>query len=421
MTSTCVDWPWGYAMTSDPSNPSTHPIRFAALLGGLLINLLIAGGCTTDGDDDPLIEALDLAELDIESLTVNATNPVVAPERTVQFTATGRRPDNSTRDVTEAVRWSSSEPAVATIDATGLVATRAIGTTTITAQVGNLADRLDLTVSDADVQSLDLSQSPTQTEACRNLTLVANGSFADGTIRDVTEEVQWQSDNTTIARFADAPAGQLQTRALGSTTVTATLDDVSAGPLAITVAGVPQGITIAPDIDTLAVGATETFTAEGRYNGEREDITANVTWGSEPENGVIRVDPDGSVTPQGTGSATVTATCAGIVAREDFTVAEAATLTRIEINDGDPFITLDRGATTQLEAEAIFSDGAREDITDDASWSTTDQGDEAVSVDDDDDKGEVTGDSLGIGVVEAEYQGATDDITIQVEDPDSGL
>jgi len=408
-------------MTSDPSNPSTHPIRFAALLGGLLINLLIAGGCTTDGDDDPLIEALDLAELDIESLTVNATNPVVAPERTVQFTATGRRPDNSTRDVTEAVRWSSSEPAVATIDATGLVATRAIGTTTITAQVGNLADRLDLTVSDADVQSLDLSQSPTQTEACRNLTLVANGSFADGTIRDVTEEVQWQSDNTTIARFADAPAGQLQTRALGSTTVTATLDDVSAGPLAITVAGVPQGITIAPDIDTLAVGATETFTAEGRYNGEREDITANVTWGSEPENGVIRVDPDGSVTPQGTGSATVTATCAGIVAREDFTVAEAATLTRIEINDGDPFITLDRGATTQLEAEAIFSDGAREDVTDDASWSTTDQGDEAVSVDDDDDKGEVTGDSLGIGVVEAEYQGATDDITIQVEDPDSGL
>lgn len=408
-------------MTSDPSNPSTHPIRFAALLGGLLINLLMAGGCTTDGDDDPLIEALDLAELDIESLTVNATNPVVAPERTVQFTATGRRPDNSTRDVTEAVRWSSSEPAVATIDATGLVATRAIGTTTITAQVGNLADRLDLTVSDADVQSLDLSQSPTQTEACRNLTLVANGSFADGTIRDVTEEVQWQSDNTTIARFADAPAGQLQTRAQGSTTVTATLDGVSADPLAITVAGVPQGITIAPDIDTLAVGATETFTAEGRYNGEREDITANVTWGSEPENGVIRVDPDGSVTPQGTGSATVTATCAGIVAREDFTVAEAATLTRIEINDGDPFITLDRGATTQLEAEAIFSDGAREDVTDDASWSTTDQGDEAVSVDDDDDKGEVTGDSLGIGVVEAEYQGATDDITIQVEDPDSGL
>jgi uncharacterized protein YjdB len=403
------------------SKPSTHPIRFAALLGGLLINLLIAGGCTTDGDDDPLLEALDLAELDIESLTVSATNTVVAPERTVQFTATGRRPDNSTRDVTEAVRWSSSEPAVATIDGTGLVATRAIGTTTITAQVGNLADRLDLTVSDADVQSLDLSQSPTQTEACRNLALVANGSFADGTSRDVTEAVQWQSDNTTIARFAEAPAGQLQTRAPGSTTVTATLDNVTADPLAITVAGVPQGITIAPDIDTLAVGATETFTAEGRYNGEREDITANVTWGSEPENGIIRVDPDGSVTPQGTGSATVTATCAGIVAREDFTVAEAATLTRIEINDGDPFITLDRDATTQLEAEAIFSDGSREDITDDASWSTTDQGDEAVSVDDDDNKGEVTGDSLGIGVVEAEYQGATDDITIQVEDPDSGV
>jgi uncharacterized protein YjdB len=70
------------------------------------------------------------------SATVNSlvvTGPTVGVGLTAQFTATANMSDGTTQNVTTAAAWQSSNPAVATVSALGVVAGVADGQSTITA------------------------------------------------------------------------------------------------------------------------------------------------------------------------------------------------------------------------------------------------------------------------------------------------
>src|SRR5258708_5605408 len=70
--------------------------------------------------------------------------PSSAPVNTnVQFTATGNYSDGSSADITTLVTWASST-AAATIDASGLAATVAAGTTTISASFASISQSTTL-------------------------------------------------------------------------------------------------------------------------------------------------------------------------------------------------------------------------------------------------------------------------------------
>src|SRR4029450_12911847 len=69
----------------------------------------------------------------LTSITVTPSNPSVGEGLTKQFTATGKYADGSTQNITRYVTWASSNPAVATINATGLATTKSVGTSVITA------------------------------------------------------------------------------------------------------------------------------------------------------------------------------------------------------------------------------------------------------------------------------------------------
>ncbi len=85
--------------------------------------------------------------LELTSIAITPMNPSVYPGNTQQFVATGTYSDSSTQDITSAVTWSSSNPAVATIGAnSGLASTLAPLTTTISATQGSVAGMTTLTV-----------------------------------------------------------------------------------------------------------------------------------------------------------------------------------------------------------------------------------------------------------------------------------
>ena len=63
-------------------------------------------------------------------------NPVILTGSTQQFVATGTYADGSTQNVTSQATWSSSSPAVATVNANGLAAAVSAGSTTIAAALG---------------------------------------------------------------------------------------------------------------------------------------------------------------------------------------------------------------------------------------------------------------------------------------------
>ena len=81
--------------------------------------------------------------------TIAVTSDKVAVEWGInpQFIATGSYSDGSTKDLTATVLWSSTNPAVATVDATGIVTTKGTGSTTIQAASGSVTGSKTLTVT----------------------------------------------------------------------------------------------------------------------------------------------------------------------------------------------------------------------------------------------------------------------------------
>jgi hypothetical protein len=177
-----------------------------------------------------------------------------------RFVATGTYADGHSADVSDAVTWSSSAPAVADIGAaTGLADALTLGTTTITATSGTVSATRTLTTVAATIQAMVIAPATLQTGVGITRHFTATGTFSDGSIADVTASATWTPQAAGIASVSNGAASGL---ALGSTGVTATLGTVSAGAA---VAVTTDTWTAAPPMPTERVaGHTATLLANGR-------------------------------------------------------------------------------------------------------------------------------------------------------------
>jgi hypothetical protein len=80
------------------------------------------------------------------SIAVTPQSPAIGPGGSQQFSATGTYADSSTRDLTNAVVWSSSATGVASINNAGLASATGNGTTTIAAMLGGISGSTSLSV-----------------------------------------------------------------------------------------------------------------------------------------------------------------------------------------------------------------------------------------------------------------------------------
>jgi hypothetical protein len=111
------------------------------VIAAAVILLMIVSGCksgVTNSDGSPL-----------SSIAVTVTDPILAPGATRQFIATGTYGDHSTQDLTSQVAWDSSDTTKATIDANGLAAGLAQGTTSIRASLAYVNSSVTVTVIEA--------------------------------------------------------------------------------------------------------------------------------------------------------------------------------------------------------------------------------------------------------------------------------
>src|ERR1700733_8883378 len=136
---------------------------------------------------------------------------------TQQFTATGNYNDGSTANVTSLATWTSSSPAVAAINSTGLATGIVAGSSTIRASLSGFSSTAALTV--ATVTSILVSPaSPTiAVDAVQQLT--ATAAYSNGSTADVSSSATWTSSAPAIA-FVDA-AGLAGGVLAGSSTITA--------------------------------------------------------------------------------------------------------------------------------------------------------------------------------------------------------
>src|SRR5499427_2224207 len=82
---------------------------------GTYVGVAMLVACSADTSQSPAAPAPSGAVLEVRVTSAMPT------DATIQLTATARFADGSARDVTTAATWTSANPAVATVSATGLV------------------------------------------------------------------------------------------------------------------------------------------------------------------------------------------------------------------------------------------------------------------------------------------------------------
>ncbi len=131
---------------------SASPDSVATIDANGLATAVAAGAAVITAQSDTLTgqTTMNVTTSPLTSITISSPNSVqtVAAGSTLQLTATATFADNTSKDVTSQVTWQSSNTAVATISATGLVTGVAASATpvTITATSGNIVGQFQLTV-----------------------------------------------------------------------------------------------------------------------------------------------------------------------------------------------------------------------------------------------------------------------------------
>src|SRR4051794_10915381 len=111
-------------------------VVLTSLVWLMLVGLVACGA----GDKKPPV---------LRSIAITPTMPTVAAGTSLQLTATGMFSDATTMDLSAMVTWSSSAPAIASVNATGLLQGLKVGGTTITAALGAISGTTNATVTAA--------------------------------------------------------------------------------------------------------------------------------------------------------------------------------------------------------------------------------------------------------------------------------
>lgn len=220
--------------------------------------------------------------------------------------------------------WSSSNPAVATVDSMGSVTPLSDGTTVLTVTIEGESDTVNLTVNgivpmDVSTVSVAPSSFTVSTGSTQQLTATPrdiNGLPLPGRV------VTWVSSAPSIASVNSS--GLVTGVAAGSATITATCEGVT-GTASGTVTGgvtpVVTTVTVAPASPTIADDGTQQFTATVRDQSGNVMAGQAVTWTSGTP-GIATINSSGLATAVADGTTTITATSV-----TDNTKSGTATLT----------------------------------------------------------------------------------------------
>ncbi len=312
----------------------------------------------------------------LQSVTVTPANRSIAAGATLQFHATGTNSDGTTQDLTNAVTWSSSSAAVATINASGLVTGQGTGSTTITATGNGVSGAATLTVpasstpAPVTLQSITLTPSSGSIAAGSTLQFHATGTYSDGTTQDLTNTVTWTSSGTAVTTVS--ASGLVTGTGWGSSTITAAGNGVSGSANVTVTANTPaatlQSIAVTPSNSTVAYGGMQQFHATGTYtDGTTQDLTSTVAWASSSAS-VATISSTGAAQAIAAGSTIITATGSGINVSANLTVGTAP-LVSITVRPTN--VSLAAGTTQQYTAVGQWADGSTQDITNTVTWTST--------------------------------------------------
>ncbi len=313
---------------------------------------------------------LDVTPASLVYLDVDPSFSEVTKGTVIDYRATGTFSDNTTQDLTRAVDWTSSVPAVATVNEAGVTRTVGTGETTITARAGTFRGNAGVFVKPATLDVIRVSRPVPSIPKGSSILFGAEGVYSDGTVVNITNQVAWVSGNPAVV-LSNAPGSRGRAYAAG----VASNVDVSA---LLTGINGTSSLSVTPaELTTLAIGGNRPFplgtslqlTATGTYtDGSTLDLTSTVAW-SSGNLGVATIAPGGLARSVGEGATLVTAATQGVRASAPLQVTPVA-LTALDLTPVEASVK--QGATLVFGATARYSDGTSQNVTAQAEWSSSD-------------------------------------------------
>jgi hypothetical protein len=330
----------------------------------------------------------------IVSLQVTPATATIPVGLGQQYLAEALLYDGTVIDVTEnpAVSWSSSDPAVATINNKGLATGITPGDVIITASGSTngvpFERKVNLTISNAVITQLQVTPANATTPVGIEQQFTATASLSDGKTLDVTNQpaLSWTTSESAIATISNdlAIKGKAKGVARGNVTITAsgTVNNAllsATAQLSVTNAVVTQ-LQITPTTASIPVGLEQPFTAIATFSdGHTLNVTTQsaLNWSSSNA-GIATIENNRAKKGHAIGIAPgeVTITASGTTNGTFFEATAQLDVTSavvMELKVVPETVEVPVGTTYQLTAEATLSDDRALDVTGDAAldWSSS--------------------------------------------------
>ena len=363
------------AISWNSSNPNVASVDQNGKVTAKAIGIATITATATDGSGKSA--SREVSVTGISKITLNKTKTSVYVGGTEQLQASLTPSDV----IIKTLSWKSSNTSVATVDQTGKVTAKAIGTATITATASDGSGKTaSCEVSVTGISKITLNKTKTLVYIGGSEQLQATLTPSDVIIKTLL----WKSSDTGIATVDQT--GKVYAKAIGTATITATATDGSgkSASCIVNVIGISQ-ISLDKNSMYLQKGGSDYITATITPSNV---IIKTLSWTSD-NNNVATVDQSGKVTAKGFGTATITAAAtdgSGVTAECEVTVGIA----EIQLNKATA--TIYKSGSEQLIATIFPSEASGSTL----SWKSSN-----TSVATVDQTGKVTAKNLGTATITA--------------------
>ncbi len=333
-----------------------------AIRGVAMLALATAAACSCHTDPVSDLPAITDIKLFPESLALPLGTALTV-------SAQGITADDQAVEIPEMTWWVSA-PQIATVEANQTVAQlhgAALGETTLFASARGITVQRQVLVTAPVPVSLEVSPAAPQLVPRAPVRLHATAAMSNGGFVDVTALANWQSSDPAIAAFNTVAAGGVLPLRPGEVTLSASWGQLKAETLALVHDEAPTSLELFPSSATIPLGGQQEFHAvAGFADGSQVDVTGACGWGWP--NGLTWQAQDGGllVRPDDAGAHEVRCLWGTKTARSRLVVTSSP-LVGLEIEP--PQLELVAGTIGVLSAVAVFEDGTRGEVTQQASWS----------------------------------------------------
>lgn len=342
----------------------------------------------------------------VVKLQLTPSNLSVSKGHSQALEAKATYSDGSTRFKTDEVTWEVVAPATVSI-VDGVLTGTVVGSTQVRAywaQDDIYSNAIDVTVTAAVLESISLSPNSAIVKIGTEKLINASGYYSDGSQADLTNTVNWSSDNPAIATVVD---GRVNGVTVGDVTVYAVIGQLYAQAQLRVEHDVLVDILITPDPINIPLGTEMLLMATGVYKGgETEQLTLadGISWSTNSVDLSISTDGVISANNANTNSITVSVSKGSVIGSVNANITNAI-VESLQVRQTLPTTSqiLTQGSHRELLAYATYSDGSTAHVTTLVNW----QDDSNSTITSFIRRGEVYAEAIGVSRIFAEYQGVT--------------